>query len=143
MVIKNSFKYYIGYGYHDYVEPLYIIRPRMIEYVRHFDSNKTMSFKIIGNKVLKNYFKIYERVSSLLHIEFHSEPIYGNNHQYIKTKVKSYGDKVNTNFQDNKILKENASYKGLSLVILDSVTRVNKDYYPQTLLEECKYVKNK
>ena len=41
------------------------------------------------------------------------------------------------------MLKENASYKGLSLVILDSVTRVNKDYYPQTLLEECKYVKNK
>ena len=135
MVIKNSFKYYIGYGYHDY--------PRMIEYVRHFDSNKTMSFKLIGNKVLKNYSKIYERVSSLLHIEFHSEFIYGNNHQYIKTKVKWYGDKVNTNFQDNKILKENVSYKGLSLVMLDSVTRVNKDYYPETLLEECKYVKNK
>ena len=143
MLIKNSFKYYIGYGYHHYVEPLYIKRPRMIEYVRHFHSNKTMPFKIIGNKVLKNYSKIYERVSSLLHIEFHSEPIYGNNHQYIKTKVKSYEDKVNTNFQVNKILKENASYKGLSLVILDSVTRVNKDYYPQTLLEECKYVKNK
>ena len=142
MLIKNSFKYYIGYGYHDYVEP-YIKRPRMIEYVRHFDSNKTMSFKIIGNKVLKSYSKIYERVSSLLHIEFHNEPIYGNNHQYIKTKVKSYGDKVNTNFQVNKILKENASYKSLSLIILDSVTRVNKDYYPQTLLEECKYVKNK
>ena len=131
MLIKNSFKYYIGYGYHDYVEP-YIKRPRMIEYVRHFDSNKTMSFKIIGNKVLKSYSKIYERVSSLLHIEFHNEPIYGNNHQYIKT-----------NFQVNKILKENASYKSLSLIILDSVSRVNKDYYPQTLLEECKYVKNK
>ena len=41
--------------------------------------------------------------------------------------------------------KENASYKCLSLIMLDSVIRVNKKYYPQTLLEECKYVirKNK
>ena len=41
--------------------------------------------------------------------------------------------------------KENASYKCLSLIMLDYVNRVNKKYYPQTLLEECKYVirKNK
>ena len=36
--------------------------------------------------------------------------------------------------------KENASYKCLSLIMLDSVIRVNKKHYPQTLLEECKYV---
>ena len=41
--------------------------------------------------------------------------------------------------------KENASYKCLLLIMLDSVVRVNKRYYPQTLLEECKDVirKNK
>ena len=41
--------------------------------------------------------------------------------------------------------KENASYRCLSLIVLDSVIRVNKKYYPQTFLEECKYVirKNK
>ena len=41
--------------------------------------------------------------------------------------------------------KENASYKCLSLIMLDSVIRINKKYYPQTLLEECEYVirKNK
>ena len=31
----------------------------------------------------------------------------------------------------------------LSLIMLDSVIRVNKKYYPQTLLEECKYVVRK
>ena len=36
--------------------------------------------------------------------------------------------------------KENASYKCLSLILLDFVIRVNKKFYPQTLLEECKYV---
>ena len=35
--------------------------------------------------------------------------------------------------------------KCLSLIVLDSVIRVSKKYYPSTLLEECKYVirKNK
>ena len=37
------------------------------------------------------------------------------------------------------MLKENASYKCLSLIMLDSVIRVNKKYYPQHFLEECKY----
>ena len=75
-----------------------------------------------------------------MNIDFDSEPVYGDNNKYIKTKIKSYGDKVNTNFQGNKIPKENASNKCLSLIMLDSVNRVNKNYYPQTLLEECKYI---
>ena len=41
--------------------------------------------------------------------------------------------------------EENASYNCISLIILDSIVRVNKKYYPQTFLKECKYVirKNK
>ena len=56
-----------------------------------------------------------------------------------------YEDKVNTNFQDKDAPKENASYKRLSLILLEPVIRVSKKYYPQTLLEECKHVirKNK
>ena len=54
-------------------------------------------------------------------------------------KIKLYGDKVNTNFRGKKIPKENASYKCLSLIMLDSVIRGNKNCCPQTLLEECKY----
>ena len=52
-----------------------------------------------------------------MNIKFDSEPIYSDNDKYIKTKIRSYGDKVNTNFQGNIILKENASYKCLSLII--------------------------
>ena len=56
-----------------------------------------------------------------------------------------YGRRVNTNFQGKKVPKETASYKCLSLIMLDSVIIVNEKYNPQTLLEECKYVirKNK
>ena len=111
----------------------------MIGYVKCFESNKTMSFKINDNKLLKMYNQIWKKVKNLLNIKFDSEPVYGDNDKYIKTKIKSYGDKINTNFQGKKVPKENASYKCLSLIMLDSVIRVNKKYYPQTLLEECKY----
>ena len=71
--------------------------------------------------------------------EFDSEPVYGDNDKYIKTKIKSYGDKINTNFQGKKRPKENISYKCLLLIMLDSVINVNKKHYPKTLLEECKF----
>ena len=73
-----------------------------------------------------------------MNIEFDSEPVYGDNDKYIKTKIKLYGDKINTNFQGKKTPKENASYKCLSLIMLDSVIKANKKHYPQNLLEECK-----
>ena len=50
---KSSVKYFIGYDDHDYFGPLCIQVPQMIGYVKHFDSNKTMSFKVIDNKILK------------------------------------------------------------------------------------------
>ena len=111
----------------------------MIGYATYFESNKTMSFKVIDKKLLKKYTKIWERFNSLMNIKFHSEPVYGDNDKYIKTKIKPYGDKVNTNFQGKKVTKENVSYKCLLLILLDSVIRVNKKYYPQTLFEERKY----
>ena len=80
------------------------------------------------------------KTSNLMNIEFDSQPVYGDNDKYTKAKIEMYEDRVNTNFQGKKVPKENASYKCLSLIMLDSVIRVNKKYYPQTLLEECKYV---
>ena len=59
----------------------------MFAYVKHFDSNKTMSFKVIDNKLLKKYTKIWERVSSLMDIKFDSKPVYGDSDKYIKTKI--------------------------------------------------------
>ena len=38
----------------------------------------------------------------------------------IVIKIKSYGDKIDTNFEGKKVPKENASHKCLSLIMLDS-----------------------
>ena len=34
-----------------------------------------------------------------MNIKSDSEPVYGDNDKHIKTKIKLYGDKANTNFQ--------------------------------------------
>ena len=142
---KNSPKYFIGYNDDDVIRPVFIRLPQMIGYVKSFDSNKTMSFKFGDNKLLKKYNKIWGKINNLMNIEFDSEPVYGDNDKYIKIKIKTYEDRVNTNFQSKKVHKENALCKCLSLIMLDSVIRVNKKYYLQTLLEECEYAirKNK
>ena len=72
-------------------------------------------------------------------IEYDSKPVYGDNDKYIKTKIKIHGGSVNTNFQSKKMPKEKAPCKCLSIIMLDSVIKAKKKYYPQTVLEECKY----
>ena len=47
------------------------------------------------------------------------------------------------NFHNKKIPKEKLLCKCLSIIILNSVIKANKKYYPQTFLEECKYVQEK
>ena len=47
-----SIKYFIGYNDGDVIRPLCIILPQMIGYLKHFDRNKTMSFKVSDNKLL-------------------------------------------------------------------------------------------
>ena len=126
---KTPLKYFIGYNDNDDIRPLCIGLPQMIGYAKYFDSNKTMSFKVSYKKLLKKYTKIWEKISSSINKKLDGELVHDDNDKYIKTKIKSYGDKVNTNFQGKKIPKENTSYKCLSLIMLDFVIRVNKKYY--------------
>ena len=48
-----------------------------------------------------------------------------------------------TNFHNKKMQKKKVSCKCLSIIMFDSIIKINKKYYPQTLLEECKYVQEK
>ena len=116
---KNSLKYLIGYNDDDIIRPLCIKLPQMIGYVKHFDSNKTMSFKVSDDMLLRKYSKIWEKINNLMNIEFDNKPVYDDNDKYIKTKLKMYEDRVNTTFQSKKVPKENASYNCLSLIMLD------------------------
>ena len=55
----------------------------MIGYIKCFESNKTMAFKIGNNKLLKK--STSKSVKNLLNIKSDSEPACGDNDKYIKT----------------------------------------------------------
>ena len=55
---KNSIKYFIGYNDEEgVIRPLLLKRLQMIGYLKEFDGNMTMSFRIDDNKLLKNIIK--------------------------------------------------------------------------------------
>ena len=114
---------------------------QMIGYFNCFDNSKTMLFLADDKELLKEYTKVWENISDLIGKKFDSEPVYGN--KYIKTKTKSYNNSIKANFRgegnSRKVPKKDCPYKCLSLITLDSVIKMGKKYYPQTLLEECKY----
>ena len=140
---KNSFKYFIGYNDNDVIRLLCLKLSQMAGYDRKTEGNTTMSFKIRDKQLLKKYNQIWKRVEKVLKIEFDSELVYRDNDKYIKTKIKIYAGSMITNFQSKKMPKEKAPCKCLSIIMLDSVIKAKKKYYPQTLLEECKYEQEK
>ena len=78
--------------------------------------------------------------------DFESRATYGDDDdKYINTKIQAYKESIITNFYNKtgskKIPEENVPHKCLSIIILDSVLYTYEKYYPQTFLEECKYMK--
>ena len=143
----NSFKYFIGYNDNGVIRPLYLWLSQMPGYINKFDENKpTMSLMIKDKERLKNYNKISKKNQKLMKIDFNTKTTYGNNDdKYIKTKIKTYKDSIITNFYNKtgfkEVPEEKIPHECLSIIILDSVIYVYEKYYPQTVLEECKYVK--
>ena len=138
---KNAKKHIIGYS-NDVIRPIRIFLSHMVGYVKCFDDNKIMLFLADDTKeFLKEYIKVWEKIRDLIGKKFNSEPVYGD--KYIKTKINSYNNDIRTNFHgegnSRKVPKESYTYKCFSLISLDSVIQMGKKYFPQTLLEECKY----
>ena len=80
--------------------------------------------------------KFRKEVSNIIKNEFENKPVY--NEKYLKTKIKFYNEKIDTNFHNNKIPKDDPQCICISVILVDSVYRKDRDYYPQVFLEECK-----
>ena len=109
------------------------------------DGNRKMFFLTDNNEFLERYTKIWEKIGDLINIKFDSDPVYNN--KYINTKIRSYNNDIKTSFRDidnknnknNNLPEKNKPYTCMSLISLDSVIKINKKCYPQTLLQECVY----
>ena len=115
----------------------------MIGYLNIFENgNRKMSFVTDNNEFLERYTKIWEKISDLINKKFDSDPVYNN--KYINTKVRSCNNDIKTNFRDidnknNRLPEKNKPYRCITLISLDSFIKINKKYYPQTLLQKYVY----
>ena len=93
-------------------------------------------------ELLEKYIEIWEKIGNILKKEFDCETVYQE--KYLKAKIKSYNGKININFHDNEAPREGSQCICLSLILINSLCKTGKNYYPQVFLEKRKYViKNK
>ena len=59
---KSPFKCFIGYNDNDVIRPLCMKLPQITGYVRKFEGNTAISFKINNSKLLKKYNQILKKV---------------------------------------------------------------------------------
>ena len=64
------------------------------------------------------------KLKKMLSIEFDSQPVYDE--KYIKTKVKTFIDVINTSFSNNEIPKERNHYTCIAAICIDSVMKLDK-----------------
>ena len=123
---KNALKYFIGYN-DDVIRPLFVRLPQMTDgYFKKINENVAMSFRANNKQLLENYDEIWKKVEKLMRIGFESNPVYGDDNKYIKTRIEIYAGNMLTNFHNKKIPKEKAPCRCLPIIMLDSVIKVNK-----------------
>ena len=140
---NNSLIHFIGYNDNDVIRPLCLKLSKTTDYINEFNESKNtiiMSLRVNDEQPFEKYSKIWKKVEKLMRIDFDSKTTYSYDDKYIKTKIKKYTDFIITNFHNKKMPKEKVPCKCLSIIMLESVIESDKKYYPQTFLEECKYV---
>ena len=87
------------------IRPLRIILPQMSRYIKYFENGgKNMSSKIEDESVYLKYNEMWNKIKSVLNVKLHSQLIHDG--KYIKTKVNTFNDTVNTLFSGNEISRK-------------------------------------
>ena len=80
-------------------------------------SNKLMSFRIDDEKLLEKYKAIWTKIQDLKNIELNAFPVY--DYRYIKTKIRTYGDKVYTNFRGLNVPEDDTEFESFTIISID------------------------
>ena len=116
---------------------LCIILSQMSGYIKCFEYGSPNKSFFIDDKVWERYKQIWGVIKNKFKIKFHSLPVYDK--KYLKTKVKEYDGVIKTKFLGNDIPKENMYYTCMACNIINYVMKMDKKYFPQVYLEQCKY----
>ena len=76
----------------------------MSGYIKYFENGGKMLFKIEDENVYLKYNETWNKIKSILNVKFHSQPVYDD--KYIKNKVKTINNSINTLVLGDEILKK-------------------------------------
>ena len=100
-------------------------------------NNKSMSFSINNEKLLKKYKGIWTKIEDLKNMELNALPVYDD--RYIKFKIRKCGDKVYTNFCGLNVPEEDIECESFTVISIDSLLVHENKYQLQVYLDNCPY----
>ena len=113
----------------------------MSRYVETFKvedkSNKLTTFRIDDEKLLQKYKAIEDYNWRLENTKLKALPAYDD--WFLKTKIRTYRDKVYTNFRSLNLLEDDMQCKYFTVISIDSLLAYEKKYYLPVYLENCAY----
>ena len=113
----------------------------MSGYVKTFKvkegNNKLMSFRIDDEKLLEKYKAIRIKIEDLKNIKLNALPVHDD--RYIKTKIRTFGDKVYTNFRGLNVPEDDKECEYFTVISIDFLLVYDTKYYLQVYLDNCTY----
>ena len=94
-----------------------------------YKNNKLIFFSIDDEKLLEKYKAIWAKIEDLKSIELTA--LSGYDDRYIKTKIRTYGDKVYTNFHGLNVLEDDIECESFTVISIDSLLVYKSKYYLQ------------
>ena len=82
-------------------------------------NNKLMSLCIDDGKLLEKYKAIWTKIEDLKNIELNALPV--NDSRYIKTKMRTYDDKVYNCFHGLNVLEDEIKCESFTVISTDSL----------------------
>ena len=105
--------------------------PKLSGYVKTFKVedkiNKLMSFRIDDEKLLEKYKAIWTKIEDL-------KNVYDD--RYIKTKIRTYGDKVYTNFRGLNVPEDDIERESFTVISIDSLLLYDEKYYLPSIFRQ-------
>ena len=105
--------------------------------VDKYKNNKSTSFRTDDEKLLENYKAIWTKMKDLRNIELNAFRVCDD--KYMKTKLRTYHDKVYTNFPGLNVLKDDIACDFFRGISIGSLIVFENKYYLQVYLDICAY----
>ena len=138
-ISETTCKYLCGYLNNDTIQPLCVMLPQMLGYIKYFDNGgKNMSFVTDDEKVYEKYNEMWEVIRKLLKLKFTVNPV--RDDKYLVAKLKIFNKVNRTTFTNDFIPFERHNYNCIPVIDIGSALKIdNVRAYPQAYLEQRKF----